>query len=117
MGTWLGVDVAWVAFTRICACAAPTTTTHSTAMTRRIAALAVALLVALLHTPAAHAQREGFTPDEIATIRGAIGKLGDVTAKEAKPVIVLVTIYKKPLPPRDSTSEKEIRQMAISFFI
>jgi hypothetical protein len=63
-------------------------------MIRPIAALAVALLVALLHAPAAHARNEGFTPDEIATIRGAIGKLDDVIAKlpEAKPVIVLVTM-------------------------
>ncbi len=61
-------------------------------MTRRIATLVVALLVALLHTRAAHARNEGFTPDEIATIRGAIGKLDDVIAKEAKPVIVLVTM-------------------------
>jgi len=63
-------------------------------MTRRIATLAVALLVALLHIPTAHARREGYTPDEIATIRGAIGKLDDVIAKlpEAKPVIALVTM-------------------------
>jgi uncharacterized protein DUF4105 len=63
-------------------------------MTRTVAALAVGLLVALLHAPAAHARREGFTPDDIATIRGAIGKLDDAIAKlpEAKPVIVLVTM-------------------------
>jgi len=63
-------------------------------MTRRIAALAVALLVALLHTPAAHARHEGYTPDDIAAIRGALGKLDDVIKNlpEAKPVIVLVTM-------------------------
>jgi hypothetical protein len=63
-------------------------------MIRRIAIPAVALLVALLHAPAAHARSEVFPPDEIAKIRDAIAKLDDAIAKppEQKPVIVLVTM-------------------------